>query len=114
MQKLVDVIEGRVLSGADRINGFNISGCFATELMSDALAFSKPGMALLTGLTTVQAVHTADVAELRVIIFAYGRKPEKPVLELAKKKKLPLIQTEMTLRNAVLALKKAGIETNLK
>ena len=114
MQRLVKLLAGKVIWGSKHLSKTHVSGCFAADLMSDVLAFSKPGMLLLTGLTTVQSVHAADVAELRGIIFVSGKTPEHPVIDLAKKKGIPLVRTKHNLLDACGILYEAGVGTNLK
>jgi predicted transcriptional regulator len=77
-----------------------VTGCFASDLMSDVLAFAKPGVLLLTGLTSVQAVHTADVAELKGIVFVSNKRPPEAVVDLARKKEIPLVRTRHSLFEA--------------
>jgi predicted transcriptional regulator len=114
LAKLVEILNAEVLSGAELLSKTNVSGCFATNLMSDVLAYSKPGMLLLTALSTVQSIHAADVAELRGVIFVSNKEPEKSVLDLATRRSIPLARTKHSLTAASGILAKAGLETNLK
>ncbi len=71
-------------------------GC-ASDLMSDVLAFSQPQAVLLTGLTSPQAVRTAEIADVVAICFAFGKKPEGETVALAKRIRIPLFVTPFTL-----------------
>ncbi|MFH1016588.1 MAG: DRTGG domain-containing protein [Pseudomonadota bacterium] len=114
LKKLVKLLDGEIIWGAKLISEAEVSGCFAADLMSDVLAFSRPGSLLLTGLTSVQAVHTADVAELKGIVFVSGKKPPEAVVELARKKEIPLVRTRHGLFDACGILAKAGIRASMK
>ncbi|MFI5184730.1 MAG: hypothetical protein ACHQNV_10040, partial [Vicinamibacteria bacterium] len=58
--RLLGCTELLALDGAgDR----EIAGCFAADLMSEVLAFSGHGPLLVTGLTNLQSVHTAEVVD---------------------------------------------------
>jgi predicted transcriptional regulator len=114
LAKLVDLLGGEVLSGADLLSRVNVSGCFATNLMSDVLAYAKPGMVLLTGLSSVQSVHAADVAELRGVVFVQNKIPEKAVFDLAERKTIPLARTRHDLSGACEILSGVGVETHLR
>jgi len=69
-------------------------GC-GSDLMSDVLAFTKPGSMLLTGLTSLQVIYTASTAGIKAICFVRGKKPPKETLDLAKKKNIAVISTKL-------------------
>jgi predicted transcriptional regulator len=70
-----------------------VSVCFAADLMSDVLAFSRSGALLVTGLTSIQSVHTADVADLKAILFIHDKRPAQTVVEVARHTNIPLLTT---------------------
>jgi predicted transcriptional regulator len=67
--------------------------CFAADLMSDVLAFSSAQALLITGLATVQSVHTADVAECAGILLVSGKHPAADALQLGLVKDMPILST---------------------
>lgn len=66
-----------------------------SDLMSDVLTFAKAGALLLTGLTTVQVIYTAEMADIRVICFVRGKTPPPETINLAKEKNIVLIKTQL-------------------
>jgi predicted transcriptional regulator len=82
-----------VIYGEDLLDDTEVHSCFAADLMSDVLAFSRSGALLVTGLTSLQSVHTADVADLAAILFVHDKRPGDPVVEVARHKKIPLLTT---------------------
>ncbi len=94
--KLADIrrlLECEVICGEELLEDTEIDSCFAADLMSDVLAFSKSGALLVTGLTSLQSVHTADIADLTAILFVHDKRPGGPVVEVARHKKIPLLTT---------------------
>ncbi len=87
------LLECDVIYGEDLLDGTDIETCFAADLMSDVLAFSRSGALLVTGLTSLQSIHTADVADLTAILFVHDKRPDEPVVEVARHKKIPLLTT---------------------
>jgi len=61
-----------------------------SDLMSDVLAFSSEKILLLTGLTNLQVVRTAEMVDIKAIIFVRGKKPDQKTIELAAEKKISL------------------------
>lgn len=99
------LIEVQKVLGASQICGDHclerdvLTACGA-DLMSDVLAFTKDGALLLTGLTNLQVVRTADVGGLTAIIFVRGKTPSQETTELAKELDIPLFSTPHTLFEA--------------
>jgi len=92
----------------------DIEACFAADLMSEVLAFCPPRALLLTGLASVQAVHTADLAELAAIIFVNDKRPAPPVVALAAERGIPLLSTKLGMYAACGELHRRGVKPACK
>ena len=93
LRELAELLGCEVVSGRDRLDEVEVGACFAADLMSDVLRFSDSHTLLITGLTSIQSVHTADVAEMTAILYVSNKKPGQPVLDLAESRSLPLLVT---------------------
>lgn len=91
-----------------------IDGCFAADLMSEVLAFCGHGALLVTGLTNVQSLHTAEVVDVRAILYVNGKRPEPQVLALALERGLPLLSTPLTMYEACGRLHAGGLSASTK
>jgi len=69
--------------------------CFASDLMSDVLAFIAPGSILLTGLANSHVVRTACLVDIKALVIVQGKRPDKEVLEEAHLNNLPIISTKL-------------------
>ena len=67
------------------------SACSA-DLMSDVMAFAKENALLLTGLVNPQVIRTAEMMEMKAIIFVRG-KPQQAMIE-SEEKKIALLSTD--------------------
>lgn len=65
--------------------------------MADVLSAVAQDAVLLTGLTTEHVLRTAKIAEVAAVVFVRGKKPDAPVLELAKSYQLPCLLTKYSL-----------------
>ena len=99
LEEVKKILECDVVVGEDQLDLSVNLGC-AADLMSDVLAFSKSGSLLLTGLANAQAVRTADIAEVRAIVFVRGKKPNSEAIELARRRNMPLLCTELYMYEA--------------
>ena len=92
LSEVIEVLDAKVLNGANHLDR-EIGTCGASDLMSDILAGLSEGSILLTGLTTIQVIRTAMVAEVGAVIFVRGKLPPQEVIDLAKEHQLPLLSS---------------------
>jgi 5-methyltetrahydrofolate--homocysteine methyltransferase len=83
LAEIRDILECEVLSGQDDLST-EVETVVASDGMSEILAFARPGALMLTGLTNVQSVRTADIANVRAIVYIRGKRPAEKAIELAR------------------------------
>jgi hypothetical protein len=108
VRELLDTLHGRILLDHHRLDE-EVPRGGAADLMSDVLAFGSEGMVLLTGLTNPQAVRTAEMAGINVIIFVRDKTPPPETLELARDSGITLLGTAYTMYEACGRLYAAGL-----
>ncbi len=81
----------------------------ATDLMSEVLYYSRDSSVLITGLTKQQAIRTADIADIRVVVFTRGKEPDTPTIELANEKEITLLITPFSMFTACGILYERGL-----
>lgn len=70
---------------------------FSTDLMSDALALLKnetEDVLLITGLSNIQSLRTAEVLDLDTILFVRGKPLDLHIIEVARDLHMNLFQTD--------------------
>ena len=72
LSKIRDILEATVLWGEEELDREVLSAC-GSDFMSDVLAYVKNQALLLTGLVNPQVVRTADMLEMKCIIFVRGK-----------------------------------------
>lgn len=70
---------------------------YASDMMSDVLAFVTDQTVLLTGLVNEQVVRTAAMLDMRCVILVRGKTPAVGMLELARRNGIMLLSTEYNL-----------------
>ncbi len=106
--QVAEILKCDVLVG-ENIDGVEVGGVCAADLMSDVLAFTKPGSVLLTGLSNVQSVITTHVAEVVAVIYVRGKKPDAEALKLAEQKGIPLLASRLSMYEACGRLWQEGL-----
>jgi predicted transcriptional regulator len=94
--QVLEVIEGKVLSKDVDLDMEVKMGCGA-DLMSDVLAFTHEGTLLMSGLTNPQVVRTAEMADIKAIVFVRGKIPPAETIALAEEKDIPLLASKYTM-----------------
>ncbi|MCC6485094.1 MAG: hypothetical protein IT209_09645 [Armatimonadetes bacterium] len=87
----------------------HIENAGASDLMSDVLALTKPESVLLTGLCTPQVVRTAEMVDLKAIVFVRNKWPDAVTVKLADEMGLPLFSSPFPLYEACGLLYQAGL-----
>ena len=94
-----DVLGARVLAGEEFLDREVKSAC-GSDMMSDVLAFVKNQSVLLTGLNNPQVVRTAEMMDMRCIVFVRGKTPDSSVIELAKDHDIVILRTGLRMFTA--------------
>ena len=113
LQEIIKIVKGRILTKQADLE-LDISSCGASGLMSDALAFMKPGSLLLTGLVHSQSIRTAEMADLAAVVFVRGKTPGSDAISLAEELKIPLIASPYGMYEMSGRLFNAGLPPTMK
>lgn len=105
VEKIIKSLQASVIVG-NNIEGKFISDIYASDLMSDMLAYSKSGAILLTGLNSIQAVISAYMAELTGVIFIRSKIPNNEIKKFAEKKGLIILTTDADMYEACVEIAK--------
>ena len=84
------------------------SACGA-DLLSDVMAFVKDRVLLLTGLVNPQVIRTAELLDIKAIIFVRGKHPTPEMIEMADDAGIMLASTKLTMFIACGKLYEAGL-----
>jgi len=106
--EVLKVIEGEVISKGVDLDQEVQMGCGA-DLMSDVLAFTHEGTLLMSGLTNPQVVRTAEMADIKAIVFVRGKIPPAETVALAEEKGIPLLASKYTMFETCGRLYAAGL-----
>lgn len=109
--KLIEVqkvLDAELVSGIEWIDREVVTVC-GSDLMSDVLAFTNECTLLLTGLTNIQVIRTAEMSDLVGIVFVQGKCPGPDLITLAIMKNIPLLVTKNSLYEACGKLYQNGL-----
>lgn len=108
LQEIKEILGAQVII-APQDSTIDLKMACGCDLMSDVLAFTKEDSLLLTGLTNLQVVRTAEMANVKVLVFVRGKEPDREAIALAMAKNIPMLLTELPMYEACGRLYKAGL-----
>lgn len=91
LETIVEKIAGKVITGENLLKQ-DVEFAFASDLMSDVLTVEKEDILLITGLANVQTIRTAEMADIRFIIFARNKRVNCDIIKLAIENEMVLIE----------------------
>lgn len=108
IKELKNLLQAEVILGEENSDEEIYYG-FGSDLMSDVLTYVDENTALLTGLTCLSAIRTAEMLDVSVIIFVRGKSPAEDIINLAVERDMTLLKTDYTLYEACGILYNAGL-----
>lgn len=111
LSEIRDILGAAVLSGGDCLEREVFSAC-GSDFMSDVLAYVKDQALLLTGLVNPQVVRTADMMEMKCIVFVRGKRPDASILELAADRDIVVMSSARRMYEACGLLYLNGLRGN--
>ncbi|MDI6783890.1 MAG: serine kinase [bacterium] len=94
LQELVQKLELLVRSAKNELE-HEVTGGYASDLLSDVMANSNPGNIWLTIQIHPNIIAVAVLKELTGIIISNGREPEKETIAKAEREKIPILTSSL-------------------
>lgn len=96
LSEIKELLRCEVLTGEDNL-GIEVTQVVASDGMSEILAFAKSRELMITGLTNIQSIRTADIAGVSAVIYCRGKRPDRKVIEFAAERRIPVLVTDMVM-----------------
>jgi len=96
LAEIRDILQADVLTGEEDLT-VDVQQVVASDGMSEILAFARSRELMITGLTNIQSIRTADIAGVCAVIYCRGKCPDRKVIEFARQKKIPVMATRMVM-----------------
>ena len=83
ISRVAELLGAQVRCCSEKSDAEVCSAC-GSDMMSDVLAFVKDQAVLLTGLVNPQVIRTAEMMDMRCIVFVRSKLPTDEMLSLAE------------------------------
>lgn len=108
LSRIKDILSAECLAGEEHLEQEILSACGA-DLMSDVLAYVKDQGVLLTGLCNAQTIRTAEMMDMRCVVFVRGKAPGEDIITLAKECEIAVLRSPLRMYEACGKLYAAGL-----
>lgn len=109
IQEIANIISGSILT-QELSTSREISHAFSSDLMSDVLTRDYEDTVLITGLANLQAIRTAEMSDIGLIIIARDKEVGEEMISLAETSDIVLIKSAYSLFRISGLLYEAGIK----
>jgi hypothetical protein len=106
--QIATIVNGEILCSSTESNSL-VERAFASDLMSDVLTLSTDSLLLITGLANMQTIRTAEMADIKNILFVRNKRPSLEMMELAKAEGINIITCSKSMFSTCGELFKAGL-----
>lgn len=109
LKEIVALVEGKVVCGEHNLDD-SVEYAFSSDLMSDVLTLRITDFLLVTGLSNIQSIRTAEMSDLKYILIVRDKKVTQDMIELAEDNDMTIITTEFSMFKTSGLLFNAGLK----
>lgn len=109
ISEIKNILNAELICGEEFIENEVFTAC-GSDMMSDVLAYVKEQAVLLSGLVNPQVVRTAEMMDMKCIVFVRGKRPDMDMIELAEQRDIVLLGTRLEMFTACGLLYKNGLK----
>ena len=109
IREIKELLSAELLTGEEQLDKEVASAC-CSDMMSDVLAYVKEQAVLLSGLVNPQVVRTAEMMDMKCIVFVRGKHPDIDMIDLAEERNIVLLGTSLEMFTACGLLYKNGLK----
>jgi len=109
LKEIAAVLNATISCGAERMEE-EVEMGYSSDLMSDVLTLDTDNLVLITGLVNLQAIRTAEMADIRAIILVRNKKANPQMIDLATENGMCILESPYSLFKSSGLLFKAGLK----
>lgn len=91
--EIIQILNAELLTDETCLD-IEIKSACGSDLMSDVMAYVKENVLLLTGLVNPQVIRTAEMMDIKAVVFVRGKNPGPAVVDLARDRKIAVMTTK--------------------
>lgn len=112
ISRVAELLDAQIVACAENAEDEVHAAC-GSDLMSDVLAYVKNQAVLLTGLVNPQVIRTAEMMDMKCVVFVRSKMPSEAMLELAKDCGIVVMTTKKRMYEACGILYSSGLNNEI-
>lgn len=108
LSKVVELLDAIVVCGEAHLER-DVRFGFASDLMSDVLTLNTDNMLLITGMSNMQTIRTAEMADIEQILVVRNKAITADMCEVANDNKIVIMSCSRSMFRSVATLSKEGL-----
>ncbi|MEI8114309.1 MAG: hypothetical protein WCI54_11800 [Bacteroidia bacterium] len=109
LREIAAVLNATISCGTEKLDE-EVEMGYSSDLMSDVLTLDTDNLVLITGLVNLQAIRTAEMADIRAIVFVRNKKVNQSMVKLACENGMCLLESPYSLFKSSGLLFQAGLK----
>ncbi len=108
LSKVVELLDAVVVCGEAHIER-EVRFGFASDLMSDVLTLNTDSMLLITGMSNMQTIRTAEMADIGQILMVRNKAVTPEMCRVANESGVVILSCSRSMFRAIAILSRAGL-----
>jgi predicted transcriptional regulator len=109
LKEIAAILDASISCGAEKLE-HEVEMGYSSDLMSDVLTLDTDNLVLLTGLVNLQAIRTAEMADIRAIVFVRNKKASQEMIDLARENGMCILESPYSLFKSSGMLFQSGLK----
>ncbi len=109
LREVSEILGAQVLAGKKYLDR-EVCFAFSSDLMSDVLTVDLKNTLLITGLSNLQALRTAEMSDINQLVIVRNKEVTAEMIALAEENQVVLMKSEYSLFRVSGILYQAGIK----
>ncbi len=109
LKEIATILNAKIACGDERLE-YEVTMGYSSDLMSDVLTLDTDNLLLITGLVNIQAIRTAEMADIKAIVFVRNKKASQLIVDLAKENGMCILESPYSLFKSSGLLYAAGLQ----
>ena len=109
ISEIATAVNGEIICGSQHLDN-HVEYAFASDLMSDVLTLKLQNILLITGLSNIQSIRTAEMSDIQYVLIVRNKEVEAGMAALAEESGMVLIRSPYTMFKASGILYQNGLK----
>ncbi len=92
IREIAQLVNGTIVCGKESVEE-ELTIAFTADLMSDVLTVKIDNLLLITGLANVQTIRTAEMSDIKCLLFTRNKNVTSEMIEIAEDNDMVIIKT---------------------